>query len=437
MLIHYITNLLNIQDNIELINCEIIDNKYHIVLLLSNISNEICPYCKSNRFNIHAKKERVIKHINIGDKPVIITLKYPRLLCMNCKKTFNPIIKFVEKGRRLSNELLESTLNKVKRKESLKDISQDANISETTVINEIKKQLHVYRCKLTETICIDEFKASTIAGTYALIIGDPVSGKILDVLPTRTQDYITYYLQSINKEEISKVKYVVTDLNEAYRTIIKTYYSHSIHIADRFHVAKLVATAFNSIRIKIMNYYHKASEDKSLTNWIKYKRYYELLKKNGRLLMSNRASNPSWYYDKIVKINKLTGEVTTLQDVIEECVNINDELEAAYSLLQDFYRLFKYSNQDNAKVKIENWCEKVNECEERIYEFKHLTLTIKSWIKEICNSFILNPITHQRMSNGFIEGKNNFVKVIKRVGFGYKDFDLFRIRILEADRKDK
>ena len=43
-------------------------------------------------------------------------------------------------------------------------------------------------------------------------------------------------------------------------------------------------------------------------------------------------------------------------------------------------------------------------------EFKKTTLTYKSWINEITNSFIIDPVTHKRLSNGFIEGKNNFVK---------------------------
>ena len=33
-------------------------------------------------------------------------------------------------------------------------------------------------------------------------------------------------------------------------------------------------------------------------------------------------------------------------------------------------------------------------------------------------------------SNGFTEGINNKIKVIKRIGFGYKNFKLFRARIL-------
>ena len=43
---------------------------------------------------------------------------------------------------------------------------------------------------------------------------------------------------------------------------------------------------------------------------------------------------------------------------------------------------------------------------------------MENWLPYIVNSFI-----DKRLSNGFTEGLNNKIKVIKRVGFGYKNFD--------------
>ena len=51
--------------------------------------------------------------------------------------------------------------------------------------------------------------------------------------------------------------------------------------------------------------------------------------------------------------------------------------------------------------------------------------TIKNGLEYICNSFI-----DKRFSNGFTDWLNNKIKVIKRVKFGYKDFDFFRLSLL-------
>ncbi|MDD6527160.1 MAG: transposase, partial [Oscillospiraceae bacterium] len=50
--------------------------------------------------------------------------------------------------------------------------------------------------------------------------------------------------------------------------------------------------------------------------------------------------------------------------------------------------------------------------------------TIQNWYSGIINS-LYSPIT-----NGFTEGCNNKIKVLKRNAYGYKNFKRFRNRIL-------
>lgn len=77
----------------------------------------------------------------------------------------------------------------------------------------------------------------------------------------------------------------------------------------------------------------------------------------------------------------------------------------------------------------------VEESDKAIPEFKKIVLIYRAWIDEIVNSFIIDPITHKRLSNGFIEGKNNLCKVIKRIGFGYSDFDVYRYKIINCNKQ--
>ena len=44
--------------------------------------------------------------------------------------------------------------------------------------------------------------------------------------------------------------------------------------------------------------------------------------------------------------------------------------------------------------------------------------------------YIVNSFIDEKYSNGFTEGINNKIKVIKRNGFGYRSFKLLRARIL-------
>lgn len=59
-----------------------------------------------------------------------------------------------------------------------------------------------------------------------------------------------------------------------------------------------------------------------------------------------------------------------------------------------------------------------------IKEFKKPIKTLRQWHEYISNSFKLN------LSNGPVEGKNNLIKTLKRISFGFKNLNNFRARIL-------
>ena len=220
----YIPQLLKIQeDNIIINDIRILDKCIEIYAEISPKLTEYgCPNCGSTNNHIHAYYVRKIKHSNFSGKPVILFLKQPRLICMEkeCRKTFNIPSPIIDSHKRISNSLLKDINDQISKKVSFKDVAEVNGISDTSLIKKFKIQIHEYRTPLTEVLCIDEFKASTIAGTYAFIIGDPISGTILDILPSRKQDYLIYYFQSISRSEISKVKYIVTDLFEPFRSIV-------------------------------------------------------------------------------------------------------------------------------------------------------------------------------------------------------------------------
>jgi len=78
--------------------------------------------------------------------------------------------------------------------------------------------------------------------------------------------------------------------------------------------------------------------------------------------------------------------------------------------------------------------ERLSLLEERIAndslpEFKELLHTLTNWREEILNYFDY-PIT-----NGFVEGKNNRIKTIKRMAYGYRNMNNFRLRILVTNSK--
>jgi len=62
-------------------------------------------------------------------------------------------------------------------------------------------------------------------------------------------------------------------------------------------------------------------------------------------------------------------------------------------------------------------------------EFKELLHTLTNWREEILNYFDCG------ITNGFVKGKNNRIKTIKRTAYGYRNMDNFRLRILASNSK--
>ena len=110
-------------------------------------------------------------------------------------------------------------------------------------------------------------------------------------------------------------------------------------------------------------------------------------------------------------------------DVLRELLAINDEIKRAYQLKELFLDIINHSTYETIEEQLTNF---IDICiNSNISEFIEVSGTIYNWLEYICNSFI-----DKRYSNGFTEGTNNKIKVIKRNAFGYKNFKLFRGRTL-------
>ena len=108
-------------------------------------------------------------------------------------------------------------------------------------------------------------------------------------------------------------------------------------------------------------------------------------------------------------------------EVLNEILTISQDLKEGYYLKEEFLYIIHHDNQMNVEKQIDKW---INNCIEKdIPEFIEASKTISRWKEYILNSFI-----DKRYSNGYTEGTNNKIKVLKR--FGYKNFNLLRGRIL-------
>ena len=94
----------------------------------------------------------------------------------------------------------------------------------------------------------------------------------------------------------------------------------------------------------------------------------------------------------------------------------------AYNLKLRFGWLKRTYGKDKIDNYISHWLERVRAS--KLDEFSHLLKTFNTWRTPVVNAFLLP------FSNGFTEGCNNKIKVLKRISYGLRNFERFRVRIL-------
>ena len=391
-----------------------------IELEIENKSKKVrCPVCHKFTSSVHGKLKPIRSvYIDACGSKVDLIIHKKRYRCYACNKIFTEELSI--------NTCKGSISNKVKiqiRKDllnynlSLKFIADKNRVSIYTVekeMLEIESTMPEHIINLPRVISFDEFKADTEEGKYAFILNDPVHKKVLDILPNRKKEYLLQYFTYCKNRH--SVEFVISDMYEPYLLVTKIMFPKAKYIVDRFHYIRYIMDALDEIRIRLQHKYGEKSKEYKL---LKNKKNVSLLRKYGNEI-------DWWIYTQRYKNGHMVDVLPI--DILHEIFTISNELKEGYYLKEDFLDIVNHATYEDAEVQIEKW---ISKCIiSNIPEFIEAAGTISRWKEYIVNSFI-----DERYSNGFTEGTNNKIKVIKRVGFGYKSFKLLRATILYVFNK--
>ena len=270
-------------------------------------------------------------------------------------------------------------------------IASTANVSSNTVFR-ILALFNVSSSSLPEVLSIDEFKGNTGDSKYQVALLDNLTGRVLDILPSRKVHDLCEYFKKFSLEERRKVKFFVTDLWEDYKGIAMTYFPNAKVVADRFHFVRYACKALDDVRIRVQKNVPKTTR--------KY------IKGSKKLLLARPFNLNTKGLEKVSYIFN----------------NFHDDLRTSYIFKEQLLDIAKLRSPTLAKKLFIEWIESAEAT--GIPELLACTKTYRNWFVEICNSFEVP------FSNGVIEGTNNKIKVLKRMAFGFRNFFNFRVRIL-------
>jgi transposase len=353
-----------------------------------------CPSCKYFTNKVHDYRIQRIQHISIGKRLTFLNLNKRRYCCHHCGKQFYESYSFLQKYFRKSNTVFENVCEDLKSLKNFKTIAKDNDVSIPTVVRFMHYNFYLsnkHNFNLPERIGIDEFKGNCGDEKYQFHIFDLDTRKTIDIVKSRKYDDLETYFSSFSLEQRCKVKVVSMDLYSPFKRIIKDKFYHSIIVADTFHFTKIVMQALDELRLNLWR-----------NTQGKEKKYFKYLK-------LSLAKDISKVKDKEA-------------DKLLYAFELSPVLKYAYYLKQQFLDIKKLNSFDEKEKAFRTWLDDAESS--TIKEFKKPVKTLRQWHEYISNSFKLN------LSNGPVEGKNNLIKVLKRISFGFRNLTNFKERII-------
>ena len=380
----------------ELLDMEVFDfegveqNEKQIVLnVRMQRRTQECPACRTPCDHVHDYRMQKVKDSPIQGKLVIWHYRKRRYRCPCCGKRFYESNCLLPRRHRITNRLAAYGIDQLCKKQSRKEIANSLGISESSVCRWMNLLEYGKPAQLPRVLSIDEFRGNTEYGKFQGILTDPVHKKIVDILPTRYHAQIYDYLREFPNRK--QVRYCVMDMNRDYLSIAKSLLPNATIVIDRFHVVRYCTWAVEKVR--------KNFQKKLLPEQRKY------FKRSRKLLLS--------HMEDLNDENKAA---------VERMLLMSRELTEAYLLKEKFYAFMRSTDSMQAKARLRAF--RLHAFVAELPEFESFLEMLQNWEPYILNAFDCP------YSNGFTEGVNNKIKVIKRIAFGYRNFRNFRTRIL-------
>lgn len=359
-----------------------------------------CPDCKTFSTSRRRGKEKHIRHLDILGKKCYLVFWHHNYYCQRCGSNFLPPLSFLTVTKHHTDAYLDY----------LSQIAKGSSLAYTSVIlkepyTNVERLYYLYLTQKDDIkpnwqakhIGLDEIAMKKGHKNYLLIIYDLDKGIVLDVLKDRKKATLKKYLNELPLETKNMISSGCIDMWRHYRECLRENLPEATIIIDRFHVSKELGKAVDKTRRELQNqgkFAQLSGEERKKLYWaVRY---------------SEETLNKKPKYKKILK----------------KAMKICPELKAVIQLKRNFKKIFDYKRANVARRHLSSWLRRATRS--KIAALTKFLKTFRNWRKWIVNFL---PF---RYTNAAAEGLNNKIKLVKRLGFGFKSVKNFRLRLLHT-----
>ncbi|AUB35023.1 Transposase (plasmid) [Nostoc flagelliforme CCNUN1] len=392
-----VEQILNLPD-MKVLDFQEIEGEEIIITIEKSVNYSTCPSCGQNTQSIHQNHWRMIHDLSWSKKPVLLKINRRQFKCHKCKKVFSEKLDFVDKSKgytkRLATDIVQQVLNS-----NIHRVAERNGLSDEEVESMLKKQAsQILNINLSQVkkLGIDEIALVKGQGNYLAVLVDLDTHKPIEIVQSRRIEDIREVIAGWGFEVLNQIEEVSIDLWSPYKSLVEDLMPNANITADRFHVMKQVNDELDRMR-KTEKKAAMSLEDKSEKS-----RQLEALNKSKYSLIKNEDS-----------LNE--KQKSKLNSVLE----VSPTLAKMHALKEQFRQIFETTK---------SWGDSITQLLDWMYDarsyFPKSLGTMVRWFGEIVGYF------DGRTTSGTVEGINNKLKLIKRLGYGFRNFSNFRLRSL-------
>ena len=394
-----IRNALNIP-GYKIVKLEKNATRYDIWLEPYKRRHGVCSGCgKKHTKGYHSCKETLAEDLRLGGYRVFLHIPKRRYRCSYDGRIHTERIEWIDLGARATKVFCEhvSRLTAITTNQEAGwffglDDEKVYRIDKAHLEKQAKVLLHPI--PHATNISIDEVSYRKYH-RYLTNVIDVDRKKVIWNAKGRKKEVLNRYYEGIGMSGCQMLETAALDGAQGYISSTQQYAVNALIVYDRFHATQKVNNAVDRVRKDELKKARK-EENQELIELTNCKQRFILLKKKSRL--------------------------TDQQSItLEKLCLINKSIYKALLLKEDFLAVYNCKNEEEAKDHLHEWFEKA--FSSGIAIFVELALKILHKV-----SFILNWFK-RRVSSAISEGINNKIKRLKRMAYGYKDIDYFRLKI--------
>lgn len=370
----------------------------------------VCPTCAAVAW-VKDRPEVSYIDLPVYGKPMRLVWRKHRLKCPNpqCQVSswINPDPRIAPARAHMTTRAAKWATKQVGIGRTIKEVALELGCDWHTINDTITKygqallEADKKRLNKTHAIGLDETSFVRINKhhtQYVTTVCDVENHQIIDIIPDRTLKGVGGFLRNQSENWKRRIDFGTLDMSTTYQAIFTVVLPKATQVVDHFHVIKHANQALDEVRRRVQRERtgHRGRRGDPL-----YKIRRTLLK--GEEKLSDKTAGR---LESLLSLGDPGGEVALAYRVKER--------------LRDFYKAPDQQEATAMLTDLITHCKKASSPP----EIQKLGHTLAKWFTPICNYHLAHH------SNGITEAMNNLIKRIKRIGFGFTNFNNYQTRVL-------